>query len=525
MANTLTNLGRVIHSPHKNYPSEYVFNKQHLVIHNILNDYADHLAKAGLPKPTTPSRMPRYSYALAFWKHVENQELSLVEDGHGNGYIEWPGHKVAFTKDNGEYTIYSPKTDMSNVSVTIAVSAFAYLVNDFANTPDQTPEGFCVAVWYKYANSASIHLELNADINGIINNLDNPKAVIGQIAEATAKPRGKNRKSKATAGTPDFDWEAIKTGAYAISYQWPDEIKKYIPSLSYLESYVPSRTYKALVRKLKFRYENILNRMNAGETEIKAFAKDIINFALSGPAGSGKTSMVFALCAAFQVPLYAVAVNPNTGNEFTDGETKIVGSELVFIESLVCQWARYGGILLIDELVTANTDMMFGILAELIEFPYHLYSNGCDEVVRHPLAVAAIAYNNGIIGGKTITQPLISRFSQAYEVDKPSRDEFIELMENYSDQDYNGLDKRVAAEWVYDAYEASVNYLMNNRASDIATALSIRACFAVLDSIAEGEDPIEALRCFWVLVKHYSEKHANALKNDVYTSLRDLASY
>lgn len=523
MANVLTGLGKDMHSAHQKYPSEYVFNNQHLVVHNIMNDYADHMAKAGLPKPSTPSRMPRYSYALAFWKHVENQELSLVEDDNGNGYIEWPNHKVAFTKDNGEYTMYSPEAGMSGVSVTIAVSAFAYLVNDFANAPDQTPEGFCIAVWYKYANSATVYQELNADINGIINNLDNPKAVIGQMAGATAKPRKK--RGKATATTPDFDWDAIKTGAYALNYQWPDETKRYIQPFSYLEGYVPSKSFKALVRKLKHRYENILNRMNSGETAIKAFSKDIVNFALSGPAGSGKTSMLYALSAVFQVPLYAVAVNPNTGNEFTDGETKMVGSELVFVESLVCQWARYGGILLIDELVTANTDMMFGILAELIEFPYHLYSNGCEEVVRHPLAVAAIAYNNGIVGGKTITQPLISRFSQAYEIDKPSRDEFIELLENYSDQDYDGLDKRVAAEWVYDAYEASINYLTSNRASDIATALSIRACFAVLDSIAEGEEPIEALRCFWVLVKHYSEKHANALKNDVYTSLRDLASY
>lgn len=520
----IQNIGRDMHAAHQNYPHEYIFGGQHKVLHNIMGDYASHMQKAGLQVPTSPSRMPRYSYALQFWEYLQNKTINLVVDDNGYGYIEWPNHKVAFTKNaSGEYIIHSPAQEMSAVSVVTCISAFDYIANDFANNADQTPEGFCIDVWYKFASKVQVYKETDVDITPIINALENPTAVIGECNVAKKAAAKKKAKAKAQAKS-NFDEEAIRSGAYAVNYEFNDTVKKYIVPVSYLNGYVFSKTFKRIVIKLKQRYDNILKRIGEGETSMREFAKDIVNIALSGPAGSGKTSLCYALSAIFQVPLYAVAVNPNTGNEFVEGETKMVGSELVFVESLVCQWARHGGLLLIDELVTANTDMMFGILAELIEFPFHLYSNGYEEVIRNPMAFAIIAYNNGIVGGKTITQPLISRFNQAYEIDKPSRDDFIELLMNYSDQDY-GYDKKAVCEWTYDALEASVNYLNNNRASDIATALSVRACFAILDNIAEGEEFIDALRCFWVIVKHYSEKHANALKNDVYTSLRDISSY
>ena len=362
-----------------------------------------------------------------------------------------------------------------------------------------TPGYYCDKLYFAYLKDASIE-ETTDNI---------PHILPDGTEEVKEKPKKTPSKKKTEKGI----FERVKDGEFFIPYEWPEAVQKYIVPLSFLDDFVPFKEFYSILNKISVRMNRVAKRIEEGKEGYEAMMNDVLNIALSGPPGTGKTYLCHAISAATHVPLYAITVGPHTCEEVTEGSTKVVGSELTFVEAELGKWAKYGGIALIDEMVAANTDAMFSALAELLEFPYHIYENGFKEIIRHPLAACFMAYNNHIQGGKTITEPLINRFNQSYELEPQEKSHFIDLLMNYNPDNEYPVDRKKACEWVYDCYQKVVTELTESRASDIASCLSLRTCYAVLDNIAEGEAPRESLRCFWVPVRHYSEKFAKNLKN------------
>ena len=253
---------------------------------------------------------------------------------------------------------------------------------------------------------------------------------------------------------------------------------------------------------------------------------DYLNIQCPGPVGSGKTLAAQVVGEITGMPTYLLTATPEDyADELTQGVTKFEGGEPVHRPSVIAKWMEFGGILLIDEMVMGRPDQYFSALAQVLENPYHIYDDGVREIKRHPLAVCMMAYNNGIIGGKTISQPLMSRFANVVRFDVQDRQVFIDaLMGFMAHKDYP-YDKKALAEWMYDAFNATVEYLKKSKASDALGAISLRACQGVLRQLQIGEEPKEALECLWGPVEHYTAKHGLALRDDIFPSLRDIESY
>ena len=87
------------------------------------------------------------------------------------------------------------------------------------------------------------------------------------------------------------EMEHIRSGKYAIAYDWSDEQKQRIPALKSLDDFVPTAAFWKGSRKIKFRTDKILTRMDMGLSGLEALGKDAINFFMTGKPGTGKTTV------------------------------------------------------------------------------------------------------------------------------------------------------------------------------------------------------------------------------------------
>jgi hypothetical protein len=316
------------------------------------------------------------------------------------------------------------------------------------------------------------------------------------------------------------EWfEKAKSGEFILKYEWPEESKSKIVPLSFLDDVIPTKELLRLAKIINRAANKALERMNAG---LPMSSNYVLNIQIPGDIGSGKTMAVSALSAIFGMPLWSTTAEPDQGVEIVEGESKIVNSELTFVQSPVGRCTKEGGINFIDEFIEGNTDRMFSAFAQLTEYPYHFYENGYKEVKRHPLSIFIVAYNNGIEGGSTIAQPLISRFNHVIKFESQGKDLLIQLLKNWiPEEEMLEYNKDALCEWVYDAYERTVQAI-NEKRPDIAMAFSLRACRAIIDEVICGVEPTEALSCLWGIVEHYDSDEAENLKNGVLSTLRKI---
>lgn len=452
---------------------------------------------------TTPGT---YSYALLAYKAWKEGQLTVaLDDQKGCGIIKWNGHTVVWKETSqNNYTIARGGALMSTPSLYTAIAGIAALKLDLfnPNVTDPSVEYFCNAVYFGFvSNNKFTEEDMSAsDVDAFIKTLS-MAAYVGEV-DASAAPV-KQKATKKVANSTDKLWNDIKAGKYRLDSKLFKNKDRIVP-IKFLDSFRPSPEFLDI-----FKIINMLTTQGI-----------MGNIQAPGPVGSGKTYTAYALSAARGLPLYAITAQPDQGVEIVEGETKMVGSELTFVRAQLADWAEDGGLALIDEFVLGRTDQMFSAFAELLEYPYHIYENGITEIVRNKYAVAMIAYNNGIVGGKTISQPLLSRFNMSVAFTGCDKDEFVsQLAEFEPGLAFDGYDRSSLAEWVYMMYEATLNELTKSRAVDVVTFFSMRACKGVLLQIAAGIDPTRALQCFWSPVEHYKPKLAETLRLNVYPNL------
>lgn len=334
-----------------------------------------------------------------------------------------------------------------------------------------------------------------------------------------------------------FTWESCLKGEHRLDYDWAPEAKPYIPALSTLDKFVPTKEFISMLVHVEQSFGRISKRMADGLVGEDALGDDVVNLKLSGPPGSGKSFALKCLAAVLGMPFWVTSFNPNSDESFAEGKTRMVGSEPRHTDAPLTMCQMYGGISAGEEPNTGDPEMIFGVYSQIVESPYTLYRNGCEAVIRHPLSVYAILYNKNC-GSATMHAALLNRFNQPFKFKPAEKDEFISMLmkksgrkvEVSSDIDtfYNEFATRrkkfrktpaAVCDWIYRAYNSVINSLDNSSGRDAAEAISLRSCAALLQSIQDGEDPMSALRCLTDNIGDFDEEMEEAVNRALQSSL------
>ena len=283
--------------------------------------------------------------------------------------------------------------------------------------------------------------------------------------------------------------QECKDGKYRVAYEWPEEMKPYIKSKSFLDNFEATQEFEEIVRAIKIRSDKILERMDMGLTGAEAIGDDKMNFLLLGKPGTGKTTIAYAISAATGMPVCTTAWNKHSDEDEEEGKTKIIDGAPSFVRTDALKFHINGGIDINEEINLADPSVTMGCLGQKLEYPYIVKENGYNTIVRHPLNIVIAAMNVGTEGSNPLNQALANRFPTPYILDDPTKDTFINILIKSSKQ------PKKVCKWVYEAYEAVVDYLKSPTVNeeDICNNLSIRTCLGAIQNMKEGQSANRAL--------------------------------
>ncbi len=287
-----------------------------------------------------------------------------------------------------------------------------------------------------------------------------------------------------------FDiFEKCLHGEYQLSYNWNDRQKNKIPRLKTLESYIPCDEFYSVLRKITYRLNKVISRIDANITGVDAIGDDYVNIFIVGRPGTGKTTLAYMVGAATGMPVYSVNMDKNVDDNEFEGKTKIVDGSFNFVTTDFLDAYTNGGIIILEEVNLADPNVIMGTLGQAVEYPFRLKRNGYEEVRRHPMCVIINTMNVGTVGSRDISEAYADRSKQIYVLNDTKKDDYINILMQ------KGYQKEVC-EWVYDVYVRIQNYLKNPKEprEEYLLLIGLRSSIGALQNIEEGEDPKTAIK-------------------------------
>lgn len=282
----------------------------------------------------------------------------------------------------------------------------------------------------------------------------------------------------------------IREGVYRFKYEWAPDQKLRIPSLSFLDNYVPNEHFYTLVNKLIYRFASIDKRKEEGMSGSALIGNDIVNAFVVGKPGTGKTTTLYALGAALGLPVYSIPLNKHTESDTFEGMNKFVDGKLQFVPTEFLKAFTEPSIIILEEVNLADPGVVMGALGQAVEFPYTLMKDGYIPVTRNANSAIFGAMNIGTYGSRGVNEAFSSRFKQTYILDDPTKEEFIDILSK-------GGNTIEECEWVYNAYNRIIAHLedpANGGDEELTLNITLRGCKGALEDIAEGNDPYQAIK-------------------------------
>lgn len=275
---------------------------------------------------------------------------------------------------------------------------------------------------------------------------------------------------------------------FNVNYEWNEEQKINIPSPETLKTFVMTDTTLQIAKKVKYRMDKVIARLDEGKTGMEAIGPDYINILLVGRPATGKTALANAVAALTGMPIYTVPFSKHTEEDTVEGKNKVVDGKIGFVETEFLKAYQNGGIIVVEEINLADPGVVMGSLGQAIEKPFIVMKDGYIPVKRHPLCVIIGTMNTGTAGSKQLNQALSSRFKCTYILDDPDKNTFIQILESagYKKQDCRS---------VYKAYDKINKFLKSPEQSqeELCDNITLRGCFGALECIEEGQTIKESI--------------------------------
>lgn len=373
-------------------------------------------------------------------------------------------------------------------------------------------DAFYMGVKYEFANVIDIDVEENnlaiasikeaykmgyfqdlANVNNAAGLSDSAKYISENLefppCEAFSDIKKKTRRKKAAKKkeTPNERWEKmlkkIKSGDYVLNFDWlPEQLSKIVP-MSYLDGFIPTEEFYALLDKIELRLNrHMVPATLCGETGPEAIAKDIVNVLLYGDPGSGKTSLVHALSAATGMPLYSIKFNEDSEDDVFEGKNKIVEGKISFVGTDFLEGFAHGGIILMEEINLGRANMLTSVMNQAMEYPFYIEENGYKKVHRHPLVAAFATMNLDTDGTTTLNSAMAQRFANKYMIGEPTPEQFRNILKK------DGFPE-IRINYVYGVYDKIRSYLKDTSSrTKYLKEISIRQCKAALYDMEEAAE-------------------------------------
>ena len=309
---------------------------------------------------------------------------------------------------------------------------------------------------------------------------------------------------------PESDYEVKFDG-------WTEEQRTRIPSKKVLDTFVMTPETISIAKKVKFRMDKVIKRMQAGKEGVEAIGGDYINLLMVGRPSTGKTTIANAVAAMTGMPIYTVPFSKHTEEDTVEGKNKVVEGKIGFVETEFLKAYEHGGIIVCEEINLADPGVVMGSMGQAIEKPFIVMRDGYIPVRRHPLCIVIGTMNTGTAGSKQLNQALSSRFKCTYTLEDPDRNTFINIL---AAQGYPKKNCR----YVYDAYNKIITYLKKPEQSqeELCENITLRGCFGALECVEEGQTFKEALNNTLVgKIAEVDLEVANQVKMAVIDSLAD----
>lgn len=180
---------------------------------------------------------------------------------------------------------------------------------------------------------------------------------------------------------------------------------------------------RADIRTLRVEFRGQVNQLDG---IIHPLQEDLIltlgcrsNVALTGPAGSGKTTAAGMAARALGLPFHPYAMGPQTGKTDALGYTSAHGA---YVPGFLYDWYVNGGVLLLDEFDACNPAAAVVINAALAGETGDLLMFPCGPCHKHETAVAVAAMN-------TKGQGADRRYAGRQQQDAATMDRFARMIE------------------------------------------------------------------------------------------------
>lgn len=334
-------------------------------------------------------------------------------------------------------------------------------------------------------------------------------------SESKSKATTSESSKSASHSTPGAElFDEIRSGKYAISYEWTEEQRKRIPAMKNMDDFVMTEAFRKGFRKIHFRTSKVLERYDMGLSGLDALGKDVVNFFMTGKPGTGKTTVAKALATSFQLPFYSIPIQKGTEEGTFQGLLKARDGKFVFTSTDFLDAFKNGGVIVLEELNLADPAILSGAIGQAIEDPYYVLEDELVPVYRHPLCIIIGTFNVGTAGSKEINPMLSSRFYQTYVVEDPNENEFVDRLMKFD------CDKKTAKK-IYTAYNRILDYLKSPdvNALEYCKNVTFRGCVGAIQCLQEGATFKEAIEDTLVgkIAEYDLELSRDVLKNVVET--------
>ncbi len=474
---------------------------------------------------TDPTREIVVSGAVFGLSKLDKKEFEEVEEGVIVIKGEHP-FKMAISLPEKTVRINEPHSSYVSKGIIMFFYTYARMSELHIPAPEGTVEEE-VAYWCDAVYSQSLLDDEGVTV--LIAGEDFPveefPSTEGFTVRMTKEASEETEATHETTAEPEKSLEQmILDGDFRI--ESPDDetlVQAMYPGLDYFDGYVINEATKYVVKKahkamlageeLMRKYGFDINAIP--ETEYQThMKKNACNIAMIGDPGSGKTSVGSATAAAIGAACIIVACSANTEESAFQGSAKLKEGELVFDPGAFASAFQHKSILVLDEANFAQPSVL-GILNNALVNPCRVDLDGCRPVRRDPRCVIISCHNVGTIGTDSLNEAFDRRFKYTLVVEPPTRDEFIEFLVRYNPN-------KKLCEWVYNAYSKIKDGLKayNDPVADEAyRAIAVDSCFAVIDDIEDGFDPIKSLSHIWAKVYDRNKVYAEEIRSNVVEKL------
>lgn len=270
-------------------------------------------------------------------------------------------------------------------------------------------------------------------------------------------------------------FEKCKNGDFVIDYPWDENQKKLIVPLDFLDTFIPTETFREQLIRLHSRIEDVLGKLKKNGSYTEIMGRNPINVKILGKPGTGKTTMIEAMLASLGYPKGIINCKGNMEEDDIEGLNKFINGSVYGIPTKVGELHSVGGAIILEEANLPSPDVLMGSLGQALVYPFILKQDGYIECKRHPLTIYFATMNIGTNGSKPLNEALSSRFPEGCILEDVTDDEFLSILCP------DGKNK-TAGRKVYKTYKAILNYLRQYN-EDLVRNITMRHCIAALDNI------------------------------------------